>query len=77
MTWDDSMRLRPPQHRFPDSRTRRRVLLSLVLAWPGVVVIGLWLNRLVGSHAPAAALPTLWLLVLAYVIERTHADSNV
>lgn len=68
------MRSNRPRHHFPSTRTRRRVLLPLVLAWPGVVLVGLWLNRVVGSHAPAAALPTLWLLVLAFVIERTHTD---
>jgi hypothetical protein len=71
------MRRSPVQHRFSTARARRRVLLPLILAWPGVVMIGLWLNRVVGSHAPAAALPTLWLLVLAFVIERTHTDSGV
>ena len=64
-------------HRFATSRARRRVLLPLVLAWPVVTLVGLGLNRVVDSHAPAAALPTLWLLILAFVIERTHTESRV
>ena len=55
-------------------RRRRRTLLPLLFAWPLVVTMGLWLNRLTGSHAPAATLPMIWVLVVAFVIERMHAS---
>ncbi len=54
---------------------RRRVLLPLLFAWPAVVLIGLYFNRLTDSHAPAATLPMIWVLVLAFVIERMHAKA--
>lgn len=53
-----------------DRQRQRRWLLALTLGWPFVVLAGLGLNRLAGSHAPAATLPMVWLLVLAFVIER-------
>lgn len=57
-----------------DPRTRRAVLLCLILGWPVVGVIGLALNRLTHSSAPLSVLPMVWLLVLAYVIERMHLE---
>lgn len=59
-----------------DPRTRRRVLLCLLFGWPVVGVIGIALNRLTHSHAPLSVLPVLWLLVLAFVIERMHLEPD-
>jgi undecaprenyl pyrophosphate phosphatase UppP len=63
-------RLARQLHARLDRRRQRRWLLALTLGWPVVVVVGLMLNRIADSHAPAATLPMVWLLVLAFVIER-------
>ncbi|GIW77136.1 MAG: hypothetical protein KatS3mg104_2199 [Phycisphaerae bacterium] len=68
------MRKLQPQHRFGNNRRRRWILLGLIFAWPGVVLLGLVLNHVVGSPAPLSGLPVVGLIVLAFVIDQTHAE---
>lgn len=69
------MRKKQSQHRFGSNQRRRQILLGLILAWPVVVVLGWGLNRASGSSAPLSALPVLWLMIVAFVIEQTHLES--
>ena len=52
------------------ARQRRWVLLPLLLAFPVAVLLGQWLGMLTASKVPPVALPLLWLVSLAWVIER-------
>ena len=56
--------------RLTAKQRSRYTLLALLFAWPFVIGLGAILNWLSGSGFPMACLPVLWLLTVAWAIER-------
>ncbi|HEX8341647.1 MAG TPA: hypothetical protein VF624_12115 [Tepidisphaeraceae bacterium] len=56
---------------------RHQVLLPALLAWPAVVALGALLNWWSASPAPMATLPMVWLLAVAWLIERFGANDGL
>ena len=64
-------------HPRPRPTLRHWILLPALLAWPAVVALGALLNGWSASTTPMATLPMVWLLALAWLIERFGASEEL